>query len=227
MNVQLVYNTKFIAINAVENKIYPNVYKCKINLLTVSDDSNIQNIAFERIKFFISQIVDGSVFIQAANPVLKTFLESDPLKVIIVPEPPFDQVIGMTLYKKLNAITENHLAIYEVEISSKVGRDIGYLIDEGDDFGEFEKEAKITPWWNRADFQTLDSKPTIQQLTWKDLGLDWEDDEFLIIEEDTLKINKKSKKKKVEIINVFEHIDKSKFLPTVVSGGLDTNEPQK
>lgn len=231
MNVRLSYSTDFVAINVLENRVYPNIYKVDIELITISDDGDTQNIAFEKMKFLLGEIFEGSILINSTHPLLKTFLSVNPTKVIMLPESPFDQVVGMALYQKINAIMDDYLVIHEIKVSSRAGANIGYVVDEQDDFGEFEKPTKIEPWWFRDDLQTIDTKQPIQQLSWADLDLEWPDEDGdileLIPEEESSEISdiepkKKSKKKiiTIEIIDVFNLEEEHKFNPTIIDGGL-------
>jgi hypothetical protein len=139
MNVRLTYDAKFLSINAVQDRIFPNSYNVRINLLTVTDEPAKQNIAFQRLKFFMNEIFNNGLFVDYSHLRLNDLISLMPHKIILLPELAFDQTIGMVLYFKLNAILNNEIIVDEISISSSEGDNVWYSIDEDDDFTAFDK----------------------------------------------------------------------------------------
>ena len=145
MDVRLTYEVEFSAITVLENVLKPNVYECKLDFLTNSDDPELQSIAFERMKFMFVEIFDGCVFIDFHSEWLKAFAANQIDRIVLLPEPGYDQVIGMALFQKINAIMEDHIYVHELTIKSRVGGSVGYVVDDADDFTDFEKATATLP----------------------------------------------------------------------------------
>lgn len=255
MNVRLTYDVDFLSINAIHDRIFPNSYTVKVNLLTISDDSSIQNIAFQRLKFFINEMVNNGLFVDSGHPRLNEFISLLPHKIILLPEPAFDQTIGMVLYCKLNAILNNEMIVDEIVISSTEGDHVGYSIDENDNFAAFAdsqlKKKNFVPWWKREDITTVDTKTTIQKFNWADIELSWNKDDNLLdiefcpefeIDEVVVPKAKESRKgpakkpakkstknatKNSVILDIDTgNVSNKNFNPTIINGGKNTDEAQ-
>jgi hypothetical protein len=94
-----------------------------------------------------------------------------------MPEDPVDQILGIMLYHKLNAITENHMVITDIEISSTHGENIWYLHSNN----ELSPSILQPEWWTsidltHCDFDVETSEKVVelaQPTTWRDLDLSW------------------------------------------------------
>ena len=135
----LVYNGDF----------YINQYAASVSIITVSDNHEQQNIAYERTKLWINRVMDDGILISHDDPTLDAW-RSTGARIIVLPEEPVDQIIGIMLYLKLNSIMENRLVISEVELGSTVGDNTSYLHSHGESVGEALGQAG---WW-------LDPRPT-------------------------------------------------------------------
>lgn len=245
MNVRLLYKANFLGINVVESRFYPNNFKVKLSMVTGSDDPITQNVAFERIKFVIKEIFNNGIFVGGESPLAPEFLKLSPTKVIILPELAYDQIIGMALYCKLNAVLNGQLTIEDLQISSSAGENIWYAIDENDEMGNFSvplnKKKKILPWWHREDLTTYDIKGEVPKFDWSAIDLDWEQvnaDQMSVEFESDFDINssdeaepkpKKTKKKNKKQSNeiIFPGSTDKNFTPTIVPGGKDTDKPDE
>jgi len=175
MNVKLSYDIDFVAIVIDERKMFPNTFNLQINVITATDDSYEQNVAFQRILFLIKEIFNNSIFINYKNPnllAIKQLLGNNHF--IILPEDPYDQVIGFILFHKITAITEGKFEVDTITISSKDSDNIIYTIDDFSDFDNLENDKE--QWWDRSDIST-NSILEENNITWKDLDLAWKVDE--------------------------------------------------
>jgi hypothetical protein len=92
-----------------------------------------------------------------------------------MPGDPADQLIGIMLFHKLNAIMEGRINIVEIEISANTG--VVYLHSEN----ETSEDLLMPDWWSTADLTHCDSELTNsekvlsipQHNAWRDLGLAW------------------------------------------------------
>jgi hypothetical protein len=192
MDTKLNYNVDFSIITCEDDRILPNKYHVVINLITVDENSSYQNIALERIIFFIKEIFENSLLISLEHPKLEDIVNIwNPNHLAIFPEDPIDHIIGIILYHKLSAIIEEHLIIDNIVIKSDLSK-VGYTVDDFSEFEQCDCEncRDIIPWWNRSDISTTDFDQITQAISWKEIDLDWnrpeisDDEEKLDVEFD-------------------------------------------
>ena len=104
------------------------------------------------------------------------------INVVPLPQEPVDQIVGMMLYYKLNAIMEDRILLEETEINSVLGENIVYLHSEN----EITDVGDIPDWWTTADTVHSDyvavSTDKIVSMTtntvWRELDLLWPEPEL-------------------------------------------------
>jgi hypothetical protein len=187
MNVRLQYNTIFTAGIFYGGQLRMNNYQVRLSLITIAPDGEDHNVALERIKFFIHNQLASSVLINGADHEQCQRLISAGVRITNLPEDPIDQIVGIMLYCKLNAIIEDRMAVHEIEIASELGDHIVYFHCDDEAQGPLVDAG----WWNNSDtshcdLTNLESKTVdIQQImSWKDLNLDWEADQVDIVSQD-------------------------------------------
>ena len=178
MNVKLSYDIDFSAVVLEKDRVFPNFYTVQINLLTQTENSQHQNIAFRRIQFFFREIFDNGILLNESNPKFQEILALwGPNRLVTLPEEPYEQILGFILYHKLSAITEGNFAIDSIVIGSKSTDNLMYTIDSFENFDLFtESESKEIKWWDKADLSTADIPQLSGALTWTDVDLDWDTD---------------------------------------------------
>jgi hypothetical protein len=154
-----------------------NNYTLTAWMTTNSTDATDHNTAFERIKYFIYSEMDSTVFINSVHCEACQLLSAAGLKVTTMPGEPVDQLIGIMLYYKLNAITEGRMIIEETELASVMGENMTYLHS-----GNETTDIKNRPdWWEspdsvHCDLTLLDSDKVLtlpQANHWRELDLAW------------------------------------------------------
>ena len=163
MNVRIAQLTSFNAGSWYDESLEMTEYTIKLWMITQTYSTEEQNIAINRVKHFIFNQIEN--FIRAG------------LNVTTLPGEPADQLIGIMLFHKLNAIMEDRIKIVEIEISTGTG--IVYLHGEN----ETSKDLTAPDWWGAADLihcdmQLVDSDKvlTMHQLSaWRDIDLAWPD----------------------------------------------------
>lgn len=179
MNVRLQHAINFTAGIYYDGHLQMNNYMSKIYMLTNTPDSAANNIAFERIKYFVYNQLDSSIFINSEDQEQCQKYVDAGLNITTFPGDPVDQLVGIMLYYKLKAITEERMIIGEVEISSNLGDGLIYI------HGESETIDELTPpnWWNSTDLVHCDSTlietdkivSMHQSSVWRELELAWPD----------------------------------------------------
>jgi len=180
MNVRLRYDLPFTAGIYHNDSFYMNNYNLRVLMATVSADPNDQTTAFERLKYFVYACMESTVFIDAIETEqCKRYVQAG-LNITTMPGAPVDQLIGIMLYHKLNAVMENRMIVFETELSSAVGEYMVYLHSE-----EENTVGYVQPeWWDTADLThseiasvNLDNVVAIPQASaWRELDLAWTDD---------------------------------------------------
>jgi hypothetical protein len=139
------------------------------------------SVSFERIKYFIYNQIDSTIFINHELVDQCALLIQAGLDVTTIPGDPVDQLIGIMLYYKLNAIMEDRMVIIETELSSTHGEHMTYLHSEHENIQGFAQPA----WWTTADLTHSDFVPPEdsekvlsipQTASWRNLELGWPDE---------------------------------------------------
>lgn len=179
MNVRLERTWFFSAGMVYDGQYLINDYTVTVSMLTVTDDHFQQNIAYERMKYWLSSVLESAVLMKQGDELIDAYQRTGQ-RVMILPDAPVDQILGIMLYLKLNAICENRLVITDVKISSTAGDRMVYLHSHGESLGNLDQDD----WWT-------DCRPTWighrsrrrsgkiinidREKDWADLGLSWED----------------------------------------------------
>lgn len=157
-----------------------NNYHVRVWLITNHSDPTSQNVAFERLKYFVYNTLDSSIFINSENQSQCQKYADAGLKITTMPGEPVDQLIGIVLHCKLKSIMEDRILIEETEISSTLGEHITYLHCEG----EGVNLPQYPDWCLSSDLSHYDtnliepdnvlSMPKLG--AWRDLELSWPED---------------------------------------------------
>lgn len=177
MNVRLQYDIEFLAGIYYDDRLQMNKYDASISLTTATKDVASTNIAMERLKAFVFEELANTVFVNQNNMERAEFLQMIGVNVTTLPEEPVDQIVGMMLYYKLNAIMEGRMVITSLDISSSLGDGVWYQHDEEDSAGPFARDG----WWHQSSTQheTVEPKELADNVVkvistgWHEMGLDW------------------------------------------------------
>jgi hypothetical protein len=146
-------------------------------MITNTPDADNHNIAFERLKYFITEEMDSTVFINSNDvEACERYLAAG-MKITTLPNEPVDQIIGVMLFSKLNAIMEERITIVETELSSAIGDNMVYIHGEN----ETTDNLVFPDWWTTADVvhcdaDLIDSDNVLSLLrsnVWQELDLGW------------------------------------------------------
>jgi hypothetical protein len=129
------------------------------------------------MKHWIYGVMCSGVLTSRDSELVKP-LSASGIRVLELPEEPVDQLVGMMLLNKLNAIMQDRIIVTDIALSSSEGDNTRYLHSIDENLGPFADEG----WWNdpRPIWSTnkrVSSKIVSldRTLDWKDLDLDWED----------------------------------------------------
>ena len=179
MNVKIGYNTQFIAAVWWNGRLIMSNYDVTFKLITAGIDPANTNTALDRLKYMVEEYLIGVVFVKDTDADQIKKLKSAGIKVVIMPEEPVDQIIGMMLYSKISAVMEGHMLVRSVMLSSTAGDSVVYEHDNTESVAPFDQPG----WWNSTDphceVQTKRNPEKVFVITainqWRDLGLEWID----------------------------------------------------
>jgi len=180
MNVRLSKSLSWCSGVIYQEGFFVNQYEVDLAMVTVSSDTDQQNIAYERMKYWVQNVLDNAVLIAHDSAILPAWQKTN-ARLLVLPEEPVDQIIGMMLYLKLNAVMENRLVVATTEVRSAVGDHMGYTHNNGENLGALSVDG----WWSDSRPIWFDSRPREQDKIvaldrspeWKDFQLDWNDQE--------------------------------------------------
>ena len=186
MNVRLQYDIEFLAGIYYDNQLQMNSYSASLSLVTRTKDTKSTNVAMDRLKAFVYGELESTVFINQNYHEHAEMMQIMGANVTTLPEEPVDQIVGMMLYYKLNAIMERRMEIVQLDISSRLGDGVWYMHSEDDLSGPFAQDG----WWHQSSLQHNTLDPVDAEINvvkvvpnaWMEYGLIWP-------ETDTVQVN--------------------------------------
>lgn len=208
MNHNIEWTTNFLAIDVIDEGVIPNFYTVRLSL-RVNPETSATNhaIAFERIKCLIDERFSDGILVAYEDDLSDLFFDICAGQLIVLPDYPHDQVVGMALFSKINAIVEGNIIVDSIQISSAQGNNLTYTFSsDSPGFTAKRGSKKVVLWWDRPDLTTFDVTNDEYEVTsWEELGLMWE-------------VPAKPKKGKKSTKPVAT-TPKMEFVATVVDGG--------
>jgi hypothetical protein len=183
MNVRLEYTTHFTAGVHYTDQLIMNGYRLTVFMVTNYQEAELTNTAFERLKYFITEEIDSSIFINSKEQEACKLYTAAGIKITTVPNEPVDQIVGVVLFHKLNAIMEGRITVVETELSSHLGDNMVYLHGENENTIGIEIPAWCTsPDLTHFDLEFKDGDQVYtlapgNYAQWTELGLAWADEE--------------------------------------------------
>ena len=178
MNVRLQYTMNFTAGVHYHEQMIMNNYMLKVFMITNTAVAENTTIAFERLKYFIAEL-DSTVFVNSEKQLACQQYVNAGIKITTLPVDPVDQIIGVMLFHKLNAIMEDRIIMVETELSSVLGDSMVYIHSEN----ETADNLVIPDWWMTPDLvhcdtDLIDNDKVLaihQAGAWRELDLGWID----------------------------------------------------
>jgi hypothetical protein len=177
MNVRVAQLFSFNAGVWYDGALEMSDYTIKLWMITQTHNTEEQNIAICRVRHFMFEQIDNTIFVDSVDRAKCTELTRAGLNITSLPGEPGEQLIGIMLFHKLNAVMEERIKIVEIEISNSGGTI--YLHGEN----ETSEELIVPDWWITADLVHYDSQllesdkiVTMHRASgWRDLDLAWPD----------------------------------------------------
>ena len=182
MGTRISKNFNFLSAVYFEGEFLINNFDISLGLSVETDSIHEQNVAMDRIKYFINERLENCTFVQDSETRIIEKYQAAGLKVCTLPEEPYDQIITILLFQKLNAICEGKLIVTSMELESILSDGVGFIYDIDDISNGFPYK---NGWWtensNSINTKVLGKKEKIVRLVknndWVSLGLDWKNKE--------------------------------------------------
>lgn len=144
MNVRLRQNFHLPAAVYTDDQLFVNNYNINIEMITVDTNPVDLDIATKRIDWFMYTELADAVFVDQADDERSTVLALLGMNVVTLPGAPVDQLIGIMLSCKLNAIVEGRIEVVETSVTSDLAQGLWYLHSYNQSVGPFEQPG----WWH-------------------------------------------------------------------------------
>jgi hypothetical protein len=160
-----------------QDRVLCNDYRIRVDWITATDDAYEQNVAYDRIKYWLFDVMEHSVMIPQDHALISAFRATGQ-RVITLPGDPIDAVIAMMLITKLSAITEQRMELTEIAVSSEQGGHVQHLHSTDEDpmmFAEPGWWQDPGPVWNTIKPRRGNKIVNLDRMPeWSELDLAWE-----------------------------------------------------
>ena len=120
-----------------------NLYTISCYMEIETESIREQNVAMERIKYFLNECLENCFFVQdIEHKVIEKYMSCG-FKVCTVPEEPYDQIIALLLLTKLNSIAEGRLIITDITLGSRISDEVKFICEIESPRGPLESPG----WW--------------------------------------------------------------------------------
>lgn len=176
MNVRLRNDFFIKAAVWYDHKFRVNNYSITCDFITTSDFPEDHIVALDRINYIFDYCND-CCFIHEENIKKIKSLKTCDITVIDLPQEPVDQIVGLVLFYKINAVCEQRFLCTDLDISSELGSSIHYLHS----YNEKTSAIPDSGWWHDSspNCHSMARQPDkkIVQLpvknSWQNLDLSW------------------------------------------------------
>jgi len=143
MNVRLKFNTDLRTGSWFVNDFVINTHVINIQLITKSHTPKDHPVCMGRIRT-VMDLLENTIFINQDNTEKIAELSACGFKVVAFPQEPIDQIVGIVLFKKLNAVLEGRMQVTDLDICSDAGDNIWFMHSANELVGA----VADTGWWN-------------------------------------------------------------------------------
>lgn len=173
----------FCTTMVLEDIVIPNTWDITVNLIPNQGKNKFYNKAMERLQYYITEVLDNSVFVSNTNV---SNISDLPFKaqVHIFPDDPWDHLVAMCLYTKFNSILEEVFFVDNVTISSHQARGVSHSFGEEDggsgnllDLFDEEDEQQVVKYWYKPTPQLflLHEGLKLVDHPWNEVDLEYEE----------------------------------------------------
>ena len=181
MNTRIEKDFTFQAAVHFDNRFVLNIYELSLSMIVQTESIREQNIAMDRMQYFLSEVVENSIFVDQDDTKAIEHYANAGINVCMIPDQPFDQVISLVLLLKINAIMEDRMVITDAVMGSKLSDGVRFVITDE----MAEKTFGDAGWWispfpgltklekNKGKKEKIVKMPNHKD--WGSLGLSWKE----------------------------------------------------
>jgi hypothetical protein len=144
MNVKLGYTIEFTAGIWWDNQLLMNNYTVTFKMTTATKNRVNHNVALKRLQYLIQAEFTDAVFIDETDTDQIDLLRAAKVRLITLPDSPIDQILGMMLYSKCNAVMEDNMVVNSVLVSSTASDNVIVEHNDNESYASFGRPG----WWN-------------------------------------------------------------------------------
>jgi len=179
MTSRILKDFTFLSAIHFEGKFMVNLYEMSTHMEINTLDAREQNVAVERVSHFLSNVLETCIFVcENEKEAISKYREAG-MYVCVIPEEPYDQIIGLILLNKCNAIMEDRVIMTDIVFGSKLSNLIKFELTN--DMAAEEFQGKY--WYNDPSCcisMKTGKKDKIVKLfdhkdDWVDLNLTWKE----------------------------------------------------
>lgn len=150
MTTRIQKDFTFMAAVHFNNKFMVNIYEMSAAMAIISMDSANQNTAIERVNYFLNNFIEDCIFInESCKDEIEKYCKAG-LKICAIPADPYDQVVGLILLNKCNAIMEDRVVISDLMFGSKLSNLVRFELD----LETAQTQFSGNKWWNNSSLCT-------------------------------------------------------------------------
>lgn len=136
-----------------ENQFMINLYECDISIIINTDDAREQRVALDRLVYFVTNHLQNSLIISSTEKEMITKYENAGLRLCIVPEEPYDQILGLVLLNKFNSIMEGKMEVMDMTFGSKLSDYVKFDLAKEEAESIFNQDS----WYNDSSVSLRDT----------------------------------------------------------------------
>lgn len=177
MNYRMSKTWGFLANVVWHDRVLCNDFRVCVDWTTVTDEAREQNIAYERVKYWLFDVLEHSILINENSDRVALY-QATGQRVIALPNDPIDAMIAIMLMTKFSAITEGRMEITEIALSSEQGGHVQYLQAVDEDTMDFSKSGwwqDSRPIWRNKPIRGTGKVVNLDRMPeWAELDLAWD-----------------------------------------------------
>lgn len=172
---EIIKDFTFLSCVHFDKRFMTNLYEMSASMSVETDNIHEQNVAIERMNYYLTHYLDDSVFVCDTETTAIDNYKNAGIKPCIIPEEPYDQVVGLILLNKCNAIMENRIIIEDMVFGSKLSNLVRFKIDIETAVNEYSGKF----WYNDHNLSSEKKKTKTKIVslfgnnTWEELNLTW------------------------------------------------------
>lgn len=153
MSVKIQKEFTFMSGVHFDNRFIINLYEMNAVMSVETMNTEDQNTAINRISYFFNYCIENCIFINESHHEQIEKYEKAGLRVCLIPEEPYDQIIGLILINKCNSIMEDKVIITDIVFGSKLNNFVRFELDI-----ETAETFSGENWWNCSSLCIENSK---------------------------------------------------------------------